>query len=58
MQTSDRPQRRRESPSNAELALLRIVDAGLIVATRRRGWTYYRRNEPAIASATARITRI
>jgi len=35
-----------------------LVDAGLIVATRRRGWTYYRRNEPTIESATARITRI
>ena len=27
-----------------------LVDAGLVVATRRKGWTYYRRNEDAIAA--------
>ncbi len=35
-----------------------LVDAGLIVATRRRGWTYYRRNEAAIEAATMRIAQI
>ncbi len=25
-----------------------LVDAGLVIPTRRRGWTYYRRNEDAI----------
>ncbi len=28
-----------------------LVDAGLVVATRRKGWTYYRRDEAAIAAA-------
>lgn len=27
-----------------------LVDAGLVIATRRKGWTYYRRNEPALAA--------
>lgn len=35
-----------------------LVDAGLVVATRRRGWTYYRRNEPAISAASAAIARL
>ena len=26
-----------------------LVDAKLLVATRKKGWTFYRRNEPAIA---------
>jgi ArsR family transcriptional regulator len=26
-----------------------LVDAGLIIPTRRKGWVYYRRNEEAIA---------
>lgn len=26
-----------------------LVDAGLLIPTRRRGWTYYRRNEEALA---------
>ena len=32
-----------------------LVDAGLVVATRRKGWTYYRRNEDAIASVAERM---
>lgn len=35
-----------------------LVDADLIIATRRRGWTYYRRNETAIASLAAKIAQI
>lgn len=35
-----------------------LVDAGLVVATRRQGWTYYRRNDAAIAAAAAAIARI
>ena len=35
-----------------------LVDTGLIVATRRRGWTYYRRNDAAIEAVAARIARI
>lgn len=35
-----------------------LVDAGLVIATRRRGWTYYRRNEPAIDAAKRLISQI
>ena len=35
-----------------------LVDAGLVVATRRRGWTYYRRNDAAIEAAAARLARL
>ena len=35
-----------------------LVDAGLVVATRRKGWTYYRRNEDAIASVAERMRGI
>ncbi len=28
-----------------------LVDAGLVLATPRKGWTYYRRDEVAIAAA-------
>jgi ArsR family transcriptional regulator len=29
-----------------------LVDAGLVIPTRRKGWTYYRRNEAALTRAT------
>jgi ArsR family transcriptional regulator len=35
-----------------------LVDAGLIIATRRRGWTYYRRNEAQIAAVAAKVALI
>ena len=35
-----------------------LVDAGLITPTRRRGWTYYRRDEERIAAALERINQI
>ena len=35
-----------------------LVDAELLVATRRHGWTYYRRNEPAIAAVVRRFGNI
>ena len=35
-----------------------LVDAGLVVATRRKGWTYYRRNEDAIAAVAERMREI
>ena len=35
-----------------------LVDAGLIIATRRKGWVYYRRNEPAIAELAVLIASI
>jgi DNA-binding transcriptional ArsR family regulator len=35
-----------------------LVDAGLVVATRRKGWTYYRRNEDAIVAVAERMRGI
>ena len=35
-----------------------LVDAGLVVATRRKGWTYYRRDEVAIAAVAERMRGI
>ena len=35
-----------------------LVDAGLIIATRRKGWTYYRRNEDTIAKFTRQLATI
>ena len=35
-----------------------LVDAGLIIATRRKGWTYYRRNEDALVDIARRATTI
>ena len=32
-----------------------LTDAGLLVATPRRGWTYYRRNEEALAALKDRL---
>lgn len=33
-----------------------LVDADLIIATPIKGWTYYRRNEPAIAELTNQLS--
>lgn len=35
-----------------------LLDAGLLVATRRKGWTYYRRDEAAIAAVIDQLTTI
>lgn len=35
-----------------------LVDAGLIIATPRQGWTYYRRNEDHIATVADRLAHI
>ncbi len=35
-----------------------LVDARLVIATRRKGWTYYRRNEARIAELARRIAAI
>ncbi|MFW2333264.1 ArsR/SmtB family transcription factor [Ilumatobacter sp.] len=35
-----------------------LVDAGLVIATRRKGWTYYRRNEPRLAAVAALVAGI
>lgn len=32
-----------------------LVDADLVIATPLKGWTYYRRNEEAIAKLTRRL---
>ncbi len=32
-----------------------LADAGFLTATRKRGWTFYRRDEAAIASFTERL---
>jgi ArsR family transcriptional regulator len=33
-----------------------LTDAGLVIATARKGWTYYRRNEEVIADLTRQIS--
>ncbi len=35
-----------------------LADADLVIPSRRKGWTYYRRNEPAIAELVARMSEI
>ncbi len=35
-----------------------LTDADLVIPTRRKGWTYYRRNEAAIASVAERLATI
>lgn len=35
-----------------------LADAELIIATPRKGWTYYRRNEPMLAEVARRISEI
>ena len=35
-----------------------LVDAGLVIATRRKGWTYYRRDEDMIALAAKTLSTI
>lgn len=35
-----------------------LVDAGLIIATRRKGWTYYRRDESMIATIVSQFSEI
>jgi DNA-binding transcriptional ArsR family regulator len=34
--------------ATASRHLTLLTDAGLLLATRKKGWTFYRRNEPAI----------
>lgn len=35
-----------------------LVDAGLVLATRRKGWVYYRRNEDMLSSVADRMAKI
>jgi ArsR family transcriptional regulator len=42
--------------ATASRHLTLLVDAGLLVATRKKGWTYYRRDEAAIRRFTDRLS--
>lgn len=35
-----------------------LVDAGLLIATRRKGWTYYRRDEDAISTVIEQLSAV
>ncbi len=35
-----------------------LVDAGLVIPTRRKGWTYYRRNEEFLSELAAQIASL
>lgn len=37
------------APATASRHLTLLADAGLIIATRKKGWTFYRRDDAAIA---------
>lgn len=39
--------------ATASRHLTMLVDSGLVVTTRKKGWTFYRRNEYALARFTA-----
>jgi DNA-binding transcriptional ArsR family regulator len=36
------------APATASRHLTLLTDAGLVIATRKKGWTFYRRDEKAI----------
>ena len=42
--------------ATASRHLTLLADCGLLTATRKKGWTFYRRNEAAIARFTALLT--
>lgn len=43
------------APATASRHLTLLVDCGLLVACRKKGWTFYRRDETAIANLTASL---
>ncbi|QQR34495.1 winged helix-turn-helix transcriptional regulator [Devosia oryziradicis] len=43
------------APATASRHLTLLADCGLLIATRKKGWTFYRRNEAAIASLASRL---
>lgn len=43
------------SAATASRHLSLLVDAGLTIATRKKGWTFYRRDEDAIARFTREL---
>lgn len=45
------------APATASRHLSVLAEAGLLVATRKRGWTFYRRDEDAIRRFTETLSR-
>ena len=43
------------APATASRHLTLLVDCGLLIATRKKGWTFYQRDEEAIARFTAAL---
>ncbi|WP_244483346.1 helix-turn-helix domain-containing protein [Mesorhizobium sp. 1M-11] len=43
--------------ATASRHLTLLTECDLLIATRRKGWTFYRRNEEAIARFTAHLAR-
>lgn len=43
------------SAATASRHLTLLTECGLLIATRRKGWTFYRRNEDAIARFTQNL---
>ena len=41
--------------ATASRHLTLLTDCGLLIATRKKGWTFYRRNEQALAALAARL---
>ena len=41
--------------ATASRHLTLLVDSGLVIATRKKGWTFYRRNDDALARFTAEL---
>ena len=45
------------SAATASRHLTLLSDCGVLVSTRKRGWTFYRRDEEAIATFAAELSR-
>ena len=43
------------APATASRHLTLLADCGLLVATRKKGWTFYRRDESVIAALAANL---
>ena len=43
------------SPATASRHLTLLTETGLLIPTRKKGWTFYRRNEPAIRKLTRQL---
>jgi hypothetical protein len=42
-------------PRNVATQLIELAFAGLLNATRKKGWTFYRRNEQALQNCLQRL---